>query len=76
MRFIISARVYDEVILSEEEVNNIKENIEKDESYIKTDDNTKEDLLYNDIHYYVTEKWNDGNYKRIDYDFDLIERYD
>lgn len=43
MRFIISARVYDEVILSEEEVNNIRENIEKDESYIKADDNTKED---------------------------------
>ena len=76
MRFIISARVYDEVTLSEEEVNNIKENIEKDESYIKADDNTKEDLLYNDIHYYVTEKWNGGNYKRIDYNFDLIERYD
>lgn len=76
MRFIISARVYDEVILSEEEVNNIKENIEKDESYIKADDNTKEDWLYGDIHDYVTEKWNDSNYKRIDYDFDLIERYD
>lgn len=43
MRFIISSRVYDEVILSEEEVNNIRENIEKDESYIKADDNTKED---------------------------------
>lgn len=69
MRFIISARVYDEVILSKEEVNNIKENI-------KADDNTKEDWLYDDIHYYITEKWNDGNYKRIDYDFDSIERYD